>query len=158
MVHVGQNDFKQYSTYGKWRLLQYKNWNLCLHKAQYKYKYISCYTKTAATKKLRNLNKTSEYSTCNVNKNKTTACIFRCVTYLILHHGLQNRFGFCTNLQIFISCPQISFVHRTIYVSGNITIFWDSVRTFSKTVLCPSSGSSRCHWDAGIHLANYTVP
>jgi hypothetical protein len=59
VLHVGQNDFKQYSTYGKWRLLQYKNWNLCLQKAHYKYKYISCYTKTAATKKLRNLNKTS---------------------------------------------------------------------------------------------------
>ena len=57
MLYVGQNDFKQYFTYGKWRLLQYKNWNLCLQKAHHKYK--SCCMKTPARKKLWNLNKTS---------------------------------------------------------------------------------------------------
>jgi hypothetical protein len=57
MLHVRQNNFKQYSTYGKWRLLHYRNWNLCLQQARHKYK--SCYTKTAATKKLWNLNTNS---------------------------------------------------------------------------------------------------
>jgi len=107
---------------------------------------------------LKSKSNIGEYSMCDVNNNKITACILRCVTYPILRHGLQDRFGFGTNLQIFISCPQISFAHRTIYVSGNTTIFWDTVRTFWKTVLRPSSRSSRCHWDARIHLANYTVP
>lgn len=154
MLHEGQKDFKQYSTYGKWRLQQYKNWNLCLQKAHLKYKYM----KTAATKKPWNLNKTSVSTVC-VMPIKINYGMYIQVCYLSNSTPRSAELiQFCYKSPDFQILPKISFVHRTTYVSGNITIFWDIVRTFKETVLCPSSGSSRCHWGAGIHLANYTVP
>jgi hypothetical protein len=43
---------------------------------------------------------------------RTTACILGCVAHPDQYRCLQTLINFATNLQIFISCPQISFAHH----------------------------------------------